>query len=261
MPETPPQSGLSPSLLIVAHGERGGVGEDRLTNELVERLRRRGRFAAVAAGFIRSRPSVAEACDTLPEGPVWVYPLFMSAGYYVATAIPRDLGLDADGRDGGGRPITILRPLGLNPRLPAMIADLAGSAASAAALEPRALTLLLVAHGSSKDGASREAALAVAAAVERLGPFVRVETAFLDEAPFLDDALASLPGPAVAVGLFAGEGMHGGEDLPQAVDRCGRDDLVLAEPLGRSAALVALICEDAEQGDIELTDAAGAGIG
>jgi sirohydrochlorin cobaltochelatase len=269
MPETTSQSeksaAINPrhsaSLLIVAHGERGGAGEDRLTKDLVERLGNRGRFEAVAAGFIRSRPSVSEARDGLPEGPVRVYPLFMSAGYYVATAIPRDLGIGDDGRDGRGRPITILRSLGLHPRLPAIIADLAAVGASAAALEAPATTVLLVAHGSSKDDASRQAAVAVATEIEREGRFARVETAFLEEPPFIDDALRTVPGPAVVVGLFVGEGMHGGEDLPRAVEKSGRDDVVLGEPLGRSDALIALICEDAEQGHMALSEAADAGIG
>jgi len=249
------------SLLIVAHGERGGAGEDRLTKDLVERLATRGRFEAVAAGFIRSRPSVSEAHDGLPDGPVRVYPLFMSDGYYVATAIPRDLGIGDDGRDRRGRPITILRPLGLHPRLPAMIADLAAAGTVAAALEPHATTVLLVAHGSTKDDASRQAALAVASEIGMEGRFAGVETAFLEESPFVDDALRAVPGPAVVVGLFVGEGMHGGEDLPQAVENCSRDDVVLGEPLGRSDALIALICEDAEHGHMALSEAADAGIG
>jgi sirohydrochlorin ferrochelatase len=268
MPATTSQSGkaaITPrrgaSLLIVAHGERGGAGEDRLTKDLVERLGNRGRFEAVAAGFIRSRPSLSEARDGLPDGPVRVYPLFMSDGYYVATAIPRDLGIGEDGRDGRGRAITVMRSLGLHPRLPAMIADLAAAGASAADLEVRATTVLLVAHGSSKDDASRQAALAVATEIEREGRFAGVETAFLEEPPFLDEALRTVPGPAVVIGLFVGEGMHGGEDLPRAVERCGRDEVVLGEPLGRSDALIALICEDAEQGHMALSEAADAGIG
>lgn len=205
------------SLLIVAHGERGGAGEDRLTHDLVERIAAGGRYDGVAAGFIRSKPSVAEARDGLPDGPLSVYPLFMSAGYYVTTAIPRDLGMAADGRDARGRPVTILRPLGLHPGLPGLVAELASARASCAGIDPGAATLLLVAHGSSKDGKSRDAALAVARAIETGGRFARVDTAFLEEAPFLDGALSAVPGPAVMVGLFVGEGMHGGEDLPLAL--------------------------------------------
>src|SRR5690606_18657376 len=111
-----------------AHGERGGAGEDRLTREIVQRLAARGRFAAVAAGYIRSSPSVAEARDSLPERSLQVYPLFMSAGYYATTAIPRGLGMGSDGRDSRGRPTVVLRSLGLNPRLPAVIAGEAAAA-------------------------------------------------------------------------------------------------------------------------------------
>lgn len=231
------------SLLIVAHGERGGAGDDRLVHELADRLRGSGRFAAVAAGFIRSEPSVAEAAESLPAGPVTVYPLFMSAGYYVATAIPRALGLDGDGMDARGRPVVVAPPLGLDAGLPRTVTRRAADAASRAGIAGADATLMLVAHGSTKDASSRRATQSVAAAIDGTGAFARVQTAFLEEAPFLDDMLRSAPGPVVAVGLFVGDGMHGGEDLPQAVESCARADLVLAEPLCRSDDFVALVCD------------------
>jgi sirohydrochlorin ferrochelatase len=240
------------SLLLVAHGERGGAGTDRQVHDLVRQLQDRGRFGHVAAGFIRSQPSVAEACRDLPPGPVAVYPLFMSAGYYVATAIPREIGLGADGRDRHGRPVTVMDPVGLNPRLPALVCDLAATTAAAGEVERCAAHLLLVAHGSSKDTASREAALSNARDIADTRAFGGIETAFLDEPPFLAEALETVPGPAVVVGLFVGEGMHGGEDLPGAIAASGRDDLLLSEPLSRTSAFADLVCEDAERAAVDV---------
>lgn len=38
---------------------------------------------------------------------------------------------------------------------------------------------------------------------------------FLEEPPSLDEAVASIVGPAIVVGLFSGEGLHGAKDAPK----------------------------------------------
>ncbi|HSM19375.1 MAG TPA: CbiX/SirB N-terminal domain-containing protein, partial [Hyphomicrobiales bacterium] len=101
--------------------------------------------------------------------------------------------------------------------------------------------LLLVAHGSSKSGESARAARAVAEKVAKLSDFVSVDVAFLEEEPFLDDALSGMPGPAVVLGLFAGDGLHAGEDLPATVAKSGRRDIVLCGPIAAEPALVDLL--------------------
>ena len=232
------------SLLIVAHGECGGVGDDRLVHRVAERVRGWPRFNAVNACFIRGEPSIKAVAQNRPAGATAVYPLFMSDGYYVKHAIPEYLG-SASGRDTGDQPaVRIMRPVGLNPKLPLLFAELAKHAAHSAGMNCREASLLLVAHGSGKSPESRKATLAVAAALEKADLFAAIETGFLEEAPFLPDQLATIAGPVIAVGLFIGEGMHGAEDLPQAIRDCGRDDIVLAEPLSRSPALLDLICDE-----------------
>ena len=77
--------------------------------------------------------------------------------------------------------------------------------------------------------------------------FAGIELAFLEESPFLDDQIRAVEGPIVVVGLFAGEGLHGGVDLPEAVARSGRKDVVLSSPLARSPALMRLIAEDLDR--------------
>lgn len=226
------------ALLIVAHGDRGGLREDRLAREIAARLRRSGRYAAVEVGLIRGEPSLEEAARRLPPGAFRIYPLFMSEGYYVQKAIPERLGL----KGGKARAAIMETPLGLDPALPGTVLDAARRTAQAAGLDAARATLLLVAHGSSKSSASADAARALAGAMEKSSPFRRIEVAFLEETPFLPDALAALEGPAVVLGLFAGEGMHGAEDLPQAIAATGRDDLHLAPPLAREGALIDLVC-------------------
>lgn len=225
------EGGGPPDLLVVAHGERGGAGEDRFARILAGRLAATGRYRRVAVGFIRSEPSLEEAARRLSARRLVVYPLFMSDGYYVRQAIPERLGIGPAGRDGTGRAVRVAAPLGLDETLPGLVADLAARAAARAGLDRSAAHLLLVAHGSSKGPESAAAARRVAARVAALVPFASVTTAFLEEAPFLDETLRTVPGPVVLLGLFAGEGMHAAEDLPAALARAGRRDAILADPL------------------------------
>jgi sirohydrochlorin cobaltochelatase len=234
----------SSSLLIVAHGERGGRGDDALVYALAENLRESGCYDVVKSCFIRGEPAISTIGETLPQGDIRVYPLFMSNGYYVEQAIPKALHIGKDGRDPAGRAVRIMQPLGIQPGLADIIAGLAEHTARGAGRKPEKTSLLLVAHGSSKDAASRLAAEAVADKLAGSSQFGTVYTAYLEEAPMLDDQLANLPGPLVVAGLFVGEGMHGDVDLPEAVANCARDDIALCPPLPGWPALKQFIIDD-----------------
>lgn len=222
------------SLLIVAHGECGGIGENRLPYALAKAVRERGYYATVDVGFIRAEPLVEDVGRNLPNAPVTVFPLFMSNGYYVRQAIPERLGINGDGCDTLKRPVSILQPVGLNATMPLIVARLATDTARRAGFRIEDTTLLLVAHGSSKDPASRNATTSVALALETIGQFRDIAIAYLEEPPFLEDQFKTIAGPVVAAGLFIGEGMHGKEDLPQAIEACGRADIVVTPALAQS---------------------------
>lgn len=230
----------APPLVIVAHGDRGGERGNRLAYRVAEEAARLPGYRSVHTCFVRGEPTIRSVAEALPTGKATVYPLFMSDGYYVKQAIPQQLVAGGSAAE----QINIMRPVGLSPLLPAIIADLALEAAERAGIDPNGAALLLAAHGSTKSADSRNATLAVARRLAERNPFAAVEIAFLEEAPFLADQLAIIGRPVVAVGLFAGEGLHGAEDLPHAVKACGRADVVLAQPLSRSPALVDLICRE-----------------
>ena len=243
LPRAPSAGPAGEALLIVAHGDRGGMRDNHLVNEVARRMRHSGRFSDVGIAFVAGSPAIGEAARRLEGATVRVCPLFMSDGYYVRTAIPERLGLDAKGTAAGRRCI-LMQPTGLNPRLAVIVAGIAAETATAAGLAAAAARLLIVAHGSAKDPASRLAAEAAAKAIAGLRRFAGVDTAFLEEPPFLDERLRALPGPLIVSGFFIGEGMHGAEDMAAAVAATGRGDLYPAPPLARSQALVDTICAD-----------------
>lgn len=99
------------------------------------------------------------------------------------------------------------------------------------------MNLLLVAHGT-RDPAGAAVTEQVAAHVRRmLG--VRVEPCYVDvRRPTPADALATLPGPCVAVPMFLASGYHVRVDVPARLRETGRSDVLLGETFGPDPALV-----------------------
>jgi hypothetical protein len=72
----------------------------------------------------------------------------------------------------------------------------------------------------------------------------RVEVGFLEEAPFAKDVIARTEPPWSAVGLFLGEGLHGGEDFDVLVSSAPTPP-VAAFTAGELPGLPALIAAEA----------------
>jgi len=216
--------------------------QDSLSHSLVARMRETHAYRDVQACFISKEPTLKSVLADLSPGPVLIYPLFMSDGYFVMRAIPQTLQAEA-----GTRQTEVAAPVGLSPGFPKLVARHGEAAAQAVGFFAQDTQLLLVAHGSKSDPASRNAAQCVASALATEGMFAGIDLAFLEESPFLDDQIRVVKGPVVVVGLFAGEGLHGGVDLPEAVERAGRKDVILSSPLARSPALIKLIAEDLDR--------------
>ena len=135
----------------------------------------------------------------------------------------------------------MLPPLGLDPNLPDLVRDQAARAACGHGFAPEACTIVLLAHGSKRNPASRQATEQVAGAIEEGAAFRKVAVAFLEEPPSLDEAAASIVGPAVVVGLFSGEGLHGAKDAPKLVARLGRSEIVFAGIMGSGPGIEDLV--------------------
>ena len=216
------------ALLIAAHGE---LSPDA-TNDGVKRIARavstRGLVSEVAVGFINGVPTIGEAFAVLTAPRVIVYPLFASSGYFTRDRLVRLLEQAND----EGRNVQVLPPLGLDPRFPDLVLDRAAIVAREQRFALDASTLILLAHGSRRNSASRQAAEQTARAIEHRAVFRSVGIALLEERPFLDEAMALVQGPAVVVGMFSGEGMHGASDAPRLIAELNRNDIVYAGVIG-----------------------------
>lgn len=218
------------SLLLAAHGERREGAANEGVARLAAALSKRGLYSEVGIGFIKGTPTIGEALRALLGGEILVYPLFMSDGYFTRARLTQLL--EEATAAAAGRTIHILPPLGLDPGLPELIAGKAATAARKQGWAPREAAVFLLAHGSSRDAASRSAAERVADGVRRSDLFRRVGIALLEEAPSLRDATAHVREPLVVMGLFSGEGMHGASDAPRLVAELGRADAVHVGAIG-----------------------------
>jgi sirohydrochlorin ferrochelatase len=226
-------------VLLAAHGERrAGAGNEGVA-QLAARLRTLDVAPAIGFGFLKGAPSIGETVRRLGVRDLFVYPLFLADGYFTRTLLPHHL------REAGafarGRTVRLLPPLGLDPALVDLVLLRARAAARARRWPEARTELVLLAHGSSNNPASRRAAERIAESIAATNVFAGVRSAFLEEAPFLADAIALTHGPALVVGLFAGEGLHGGDDAPQYVAELERPDVCFAGNVGALEALPEVI--------------------
>jgi sirohydrochlorin cobaltochelatase len=174
---------------------------------------------------------------TLTAPKVIVYPLFAANGYFTRDRLAQLL----DEADGEGHSVAVLPPLGLDPGLPDLVLVHATRAARENGFAPEVSTVILLAHGSRRNSASREATERIAREVRNRAAFRDVHIAFLEQRPFFREAAALVSGPAIVVGMFSGEGMHGAGDAPRLVAELDRKDIVFAGAIGSFAGVEDLI--------------------
>lgn len=226
-------------LVLAAHGERHADAENAAVARLVRRLAAEGVAAEIGAGFIKGTPTLDDAIRSLSSRDVVVYPLFLADGYFTRIALPRLI--EKARHDDADRAVSVLPPLGLEPALADVIADEAVAATHSHGATPGATTVVLLAHGSTKDRASRTAAEQLADRMRQGRRFRDTRVALLEESPSLAEAVADIREPVVVVGLFAGEGMHGAHDARRLVAELARDDLILIGPVGTFAGIASVV--------------------
>jgi sirohydrochlorin ferrochelatase len=209
------------ALLIAAHGERRPGADNEGVCRTAREVAARNLVSEVGVGFINGAPTIREAFAALTAPRVIVYPMFASSGYFT--------------RD---RLVQLLDEA--NSERAAEVARNRGFA-------PEASAIILLAHGSRRNSASREATEQVAREIENRDVFRKVRIALLEERPFLGDAAAAIQGPAIVVGLFSGQGMHGARDAPKLIAELSRNDIAYAGVIGAMAGIENLVARSVRQ--------------
>ena len=114
--------------------------------------------------------------------------------------------------------------------------------------------IVIFAHGSSVPSAN-DAVHAVARAAAQAGNFARVEAAFLEARPTLDDAVDRLAASGVArilvIPYFLTLGIHLQRDLPAIVQRIAAQhpgvEIAVTPPLDGHPALIGILLDRARE--------------
>ena len=223
------------ALVLGGHGIRGGVGA---AADHAERIAARGLFAEVHAGALKGEPGLVETVRAVSAPEIVLAPLLMAEGYTLRAMRRRlDRGLPRAAR------LTVCRPIGVHPGLGEMIRTKALALCAAKSWRPAETTLLIVGHGTERHPDSGTSTRWHAAQIAARGTFAEVAVAFLDQPPYVPEALDSLTSArCIAVGLFVDAGEHGEEDIPALLAPAG-DRAVYAGPLGPDPLVTGLILD------------------
>lgn len=213
------------SLLLVAHGDPGDPRSSGPARAAAEQLDATGRFACVRVAALKESPPPGEVLRALPPERI-VVPFFMAQGYFVTEVLPRVLAA-------AGVPYRATAAVGTSGRITASVLDVAS-----AVPHVRSQTALVVlAHGTARNTASRDTAFAAARALGACG-YAEVATFFTDDTPSLEELDRCTAAPTVlAVPFFAGAGFHPSA-LPRAAQLKPTRSLLFAEPVATSPRIV-----------------------
>lgn len=224
---------MTRSALLVAHGQPSDPdGPDRELAALAD---------AVAAhlpgwqvgGVTLAAPGALEAALCRQPRPL-IFPFFMADGWFLRRALPERLAA------AGQADLPRTTPFGLLPATVDLAAEVLDRALVRQGWTAAETCLVCAAHGSGRSQAPARAARDLTATLaSRLG-FRTARTGFVEEQPFLAEALAGTGPRALCLPLFVARWGHVLTDLPEAAE-AARFEGAMLPPLGTDAAVPRLI--------------------
>jgi sirohydrochlorin cobaltochelatase len=202
---------MSSALVLAGHGSHlnGNSSEPIWAN--ATRLRNIGYFDDVRVGLWKEEPSLSRVLDGCEADAVTVVPLFISAGYFTKTVVPREMGLDGPETRRGRQVIRYTPPVGAHPVLADVVVERALEAGARSAD-----AVVVLGHGTRRDAGSEKNIFGMADLVRARGLFAEVEAVFLDQEPNMLQLLDILSAQVVVVvPLFIAEGWHVGQTIPE----------------------------------------------
>ncbi len=182
----------------------------------------------IASATMAAKGRLELALEQMPKA--HLFPLFMADGWFTGTALPQRL----------IRQTTVLAPLGLDPRLPEMAAEILCDEIAQRGWKMEATDVLVAGHGGLNSRNPAKATQRFAADLRAILPLQSIRAGFVEEPPKLDDVAASMGRQSLCLPFFAAKGLHVRRDIPEMLELGGfQGDLL--EPVGLAAEIPALI--------------------
>lgn len=228
------------ALILVAHGDRGGEGDNQAVLEHAARVKRSAPLWEVKAGVLNGSPSLEDALAGVAAfNRIHILPMLMSEGYFTETVIPSRL--KAATKSGELNQPIVHPAIGVSDAVSDLVARLAAEGAAKIGCRSAAITVLLAGHGARTNSRARQAIEEHAQALRAKRTFARIDAAYLEEGPFLADAIRGLNRPTVVIGMFISDGLHAGEDTPALLRQAPTDRVHYTGAIGAHPALSDLI--------------------
>ncbi len=214
------------ALVLVGHGSTLNADSAAPVRQHAQELRRRKIFAQVLEGFWKQEPGIGGVARGVLARRVFIVPLFISEGYFVEEAIPRELGLrTADQPDfprvqqRGSQTLFYCGPIGTHPSMTGVLLararDIIEKHPFPRAPRPQETALFIAGHGTGRNENSRQAIERQAELIRAQNIYGEVHAIFMEEEPRLGDCyrLAQLRN-LIVVPFFISDGLHSYEDIP-----------------------------------------------
>lgn len=232
------------ALVVCSYGSGASVAHDRLRT-----LAQTSGAVETAAATLFGSPRIEDVVADLRASPIVVVPLFMTRGVTFGVLEDRLANLTSCDR------IVLCPELGGHPDLAGHLAAHAGRELRGLGWCPRETSLLLIGHGSRRNGASQRSTERLADEIARRNLFADTAAAFLEQQPTIQEALATSAAERVlAVGCFAEAGRHATRDVPRRLSQCGRTT-AYSGPIGACEWVESLVLDQAMEGLRHVTQA------
>lgn len=225
-------------VVLAAHGSARRPDANATVVAHAARMSDEGPFRQVVTAFLLGDTAPSDIAGDIDAETVVIVPFMMSDGY-LADAISAKLESALKERPGSPH-IVVTPPVGTHEDVTDIAREKARRALGGAGFDPARATVVLVAHGSGGRPESKAAGEVHVNRLAQAGDFGAVRLATLEEAPYLDDVLEDIDGPAAVVGLFAAPGGHAIDDIRAAITRLHRTDIIDAGPVGTNPAMTAI---------------------
>lgn len=227
-------------VLLVAHGERGGRLNNALLQSLADHVGQLLPDIEVRAGVLKGDPSIKVGWDALSAPNRFIYPFFMSDGFFVTRILPKKVREAIGPAD---RELSFLAPFGTSNLLTGNIERSIEAELLSLGRKGEKAPILLAAHGASVDRRSAIRTNELAQSLIDSRKFGPVRCAFLDEAPYLEDIVPDLDPDSLVLPLFNGLGSHSVDDIAE-LKHNSPDGVHYMQPVGSMDWVAKLICAD-----------------